>query len=368
VRMVWTKLGQRGGDVDPVLGCLARLQVVDQAKFPFIVGESTVQDLSHCEVYSKSGDFADLTWLSDAINHGNAINWEHVREVWKKHFISSSQEFSHLLSVCPDPGACLDSVAPKNLCILIEGEDGSTIAESCVQFSSKEGDAITDPNSVFYTASWNLLKNAPDQFEKLHVNKLDTLLWASQFAFSLMRVKENNIGTTARLQQALVDVSRSLKPEDDDKLALLWSHLFAGLLVVGERGISNSTALILSRKVSPIPSEWPELIKLLSQVGDRSATYAQLEKLYDSGFFARNEGPEPCVPDAQFAARLLELPTRTLSARWQVAILTSDITLPDSAASKLEEGLRTIDDPRKIRIKGAAGDALRKLASEKNVG
>ena len=41
----------------------------------------------------------------------------------------------------------------------------------------------------------------------------------------------------------------------DEIVTGLWSHLFAGLMVVGESGISNSATLMLSRKVSPIPSE-----------------------------------------------------------------------------------------------------------------
>jgi hypothetical protein len=73
VNMIWTaKLKLRSDDVHltSLLKCLTRLQVADQAKFPHIVGEGLPQDLSHCEVFSKPGDFADLMWLVDAINHG----------------------------------------------------------------------------------------------------------------------------------------------------------------------------------------------------------------------------------------------------------------------------------------------------------
>lgn len=72
-RMVWTKKLNILSD-DPrlqsLLESLTRLQVVDQAKFPYILSEALAQDLSTCEVFSKSGDFADLMWLVDAINHG----------------------------------------------------------------------------------------------------------------------------------------------------------------------------------------------------------------------------------------------------------------------------------------------------------
>eukprot|EP00026_Physarum_polycephalum_P000107 Phypoly_transcript_00107.p1 GENE.Phypoly_transcript_00107~~Phypoly_transcript_00107.p1 ORF type:complete len:2193 (+),score=228.94 Phypoly_transcript_00107:718-6579(+) len=379
VRMVWTeklKISSDDTRLQALLSCLARLQVVDQAKFPHITGEGLAQDLSYCEVFSKSGNFADLTWLVDVINHGNAINWNSVKEVWKTHHISSAQEFSHLLSVCPDPGACLESVFPKNLCTLIEGEDGTTIAESCVQFCSKDGD-IRNPHSVYFTAAWNLFKNAPMYLEKFHVSLLNTLLWASQFAFSLMRVKENPVGTTSRLQQALFDLTRTHGTVEI--VAGLWSHLFAGLLEVGTSGVSNAVALLLSRKVSPIPSEWPEVIKLLAQVEEKTATYLQLEKLYESGFFApppiasSSSSPvltmEVVLPDAQFCTRLLELNNRTLSVRWQVAILTSDLVLPDfveTHTSKLEEGLVSLVDAQKIRLQGALGQALQKIKQSKN--
>jgi len=380
VRMVWTKKLKIQSDdprLQPLLSSLTRLQVTDQAKFPYIVGENLEQDLSSCDVYSKSGNFADLAWLVDAINHGNAINWKSVKDVWKTHHISSAQDFSHLLSVCPDPGACLDSVFPRNLCTLIEGEDGTTIAESCVQFCSKAGDS-TNPHSVYFTAAWNLFKNAPLQLEKYQVSQQNTLLWASQFAFSLMRVKENPIGTSSRLQQTLFELTRT-NDMTIEKIAALWSHLFAGLLTVGESGISNEVALLLSRKVRPIPSEWPEVIKLLAQVEEKTVAYLQLEKLYDSGFFAQSpvasssSAPilvrEIAIPDTQFCTRLLELNNRTLSVRWQAAILTSDLELPASAvafAPKLEEGLASLADPQKIRLRGPLGEALRKIKQSKN--
>jgi hypothetical protein len=91
VRMVWTKKLKIPSDdprLQPLFSSLTRLQVIDQAKFPFIVGESLEQDLSSCEVYSKSGNFADLAWLVDAINHGYALFTCQINELISKIFIS----------------------------------------------------------------------------------------------------------------------------------------------------------------------------------------------------------------------------------------------------------------------------------------
>jgi hypothetical protein len=91
--------------------------------------------------------------------------------------------------------------------------------------------------------------------------------------------------------------------------------------------------------------QWPEVIKLLAQVEEKTVAYLQLEKLYDSGFFApspvasSSSAPilvrEITIPDTQFCTRLLELNNRTLSVRWQAAILTSGTLLPLSYLSPL---------------------------------
>jgi hypothetical protein len=68
--------------------------------------------------------------------------------------------------------------------------------------------------------------------------------------------------------------------EAEDHIALLWSHIFSGLLVVGEKhdGIPYHGALILARKVSPPSEEWPELVKILHRVVNHTASYTELGK------------------------------------------------------------------------------------------
>lgn len=70
VKTIWTSLGHQETQVLQILGCLQSLQLVDQAKFPFITGESGSSDLAYGEVFSKTGDFKDLMWLADTLNHG----------------------------------------------------------------------------------------------------------------------------------------------------------------------------------------------------------------------------------------------------------------------------------------------------------
>jgi hypothetical protein len=361
VKVIWTQAGVSEDHVMASLGCLTRLQVVDQAKFPFIMGESGATDFSRGEVFSKSGFYSDIMWLADTINHGHAVNWETIKETWKNNYISSSHEFSHLLSVCPDPAACLASVTPKNLCILIEGDEGTSIAEHCVL--SCPPDTRNDPNSVYFTAAWNLYRNTPDIFIEKKINTLDTLLWASQFAFSLVRVKEDPVKCTERLQKTLIEETNALfhNAENIDKIALLWSHLFAGLMVVGENGIEPAVAIALSRKVHPIPAEWPEVLKVLAHVEDLSATHHHLERLFT--FFSQSPG----LLDNHFVHRLLALQKRTLSPLWQYMILTSDVTLKKTIpniTTLLEEGLRLITNASKIMIQGPNAATLKRAICE----
>jgi hypothetical protein len=74
--------------------------------------------------------------------------------------------------------------------------------------------------------------------------------------------------------------------EAENKIAILWSHLFSGLLVVGKNGVPNQTALILAKKVSPPSEGWPQVVKILYQVVQGTASYSQLG-MYTKG---REEG------------------------------------------------------------------------------
>ncbi len=73
VKTIWVKRGFSEKEITPILGVLSRLQLVDQAKFPFITSESDRSNFSSWDVYSKSGDFTDVMWLADSINYGYIV-------------------------------------------------------------------------------------------------------------------------------------------------------------------------------------------------------------------------------------------------------------------------------------------------------
>jgi hypothetical protein len=56
----------------------------------------------------------------DAILQGFALNWDAVREVWYRNYITDVDAYCELLELVPDKSSCLRSVAPSNLAILME--------------------------------------------------------------------------------------------------------------------------------------------------------------------------------------------------------------------------------------------------------
>jgi hypothetical protein len=84
------------------LTCLTKLNLIDQVGFPYIVDESApITTLSQCETFARQGDYTDIKWLIETIEHGYAVNWKEVKEIWKTHFITRAQDFADLLSICP---------------------------------------------------------------------------------------------------------------------------------------------------------------------------------------------------------------------------------------------------------------------------
>ena len=70
VQTIWIRVGIARKPITDTLGCLSRLQLIDQAKFPCITGESGIIDFSKADVFSKAGNYNDIMWLADTINHG----------------------------------------------------------------------------------------------------------------------------------------------------------------------------------------------------------------------------------------------------------------------------------------------------------
>ena len=126
------------------------------------------------------------------------------------------------------------------------------------------------------------------------------------------------------------------------------------------------------------------MVKLLGNVVHKTAVFWQLEKLYESNYFRRDD--YVTVPDSEFALSLLQFPKGTISTQWQKAILQSsindaylvlfvprnifntenflfffffliriDITLntSDDVIMKLEEGLKTLDRPELVKVEGS---------------
>lgn len=111
--MAYKKVGLR----QPHLDSLRQLQIIDQVGFPLILSTSSRSyPLSSVKGFAKYGDFNNLAWMADAIQHGYvgslhfhrstntsryAMDWNQAKKAWGEQYITSFVDLSHLLSVCP---------------------------------------------------------------------------------------------------------------------------------------------------------------------------------------------------------------------------------------------------------------------------
>lgn len=67
----------------PGLGVLRRLQVIDQIGFPRVLGEADECSLGSCVAFCHHGDYNDLVWMINAVQHGKALDWDKVGSEWR---------------------------------------------------------------------------------------------------------------------------------------------------------------------------------------------------------------------------------------------------------------------------------------------
>ncbi len=84
------------------LRCLGKLTLIDQEVFPLILDENANStNLSSCHGFCRRGDYTDLHWMADSVEHKCSIDWDQARRVWERHHITSAKDLAHLISVCP---------------------------------------------------------------------------------------------------------------------------------------------------------------------------------------------------------------------------------------------------------------------------
>eukprot|EP00656_Telonema_subtile_P055937 TRINITY_DN8825_c0_g1_i1.p1 TRINITY_DN8825_c0_g1~~TRINITY_DN8825_c0_g1_i1.p1 ORF type:complete len:1950 (-),score=403.34 TRINITY_DN8825_c0_g1_i1:127-5976(-) len=361
-----TYVFRSGGHTVPSLDVLRRLDMIDQVGFPLIRSEARYGPLISCDGFAARGDYSNLQWMADKIQHGHAINWERAHLCWKTQYITSPKMFDHLLSVCPDPGKCLSAVEPGNLCMLINSATSTSLAEKVVRFSPTKADeaAHTIEDSPFFMSCWQILRNQPprggkatkyssEELTDCGVNLAAVLNWASRFALHLLDVEDDRTGRSEFLQQMLAQTTtecllRADKMENPEarrkqqQMAVeIWGNLFAPLLHVGieNHGVPYEAALLIATSQHPPHPEWPPLVRLLCEMVHKKGSPELLEKLSPSHPFFRRfhqrdaDFLEPTgfyVPE-EIIAGLLEMQGGSLNLNWQVHLLTKvpGLEVPD---------------------------------------
>src|SRR5690606_23458685 len=122
-----------------------------------------------------------------------SINWDAAKRVWKTSFINDSKLFNELVSACPHPLSCLESVDRYNLMNLIKNMNSPSLAYQVLQCMKPGPLEHKSPDSAYYMASWIILLHEIDKLiEKKPLNHLkytlNTLLWASQYAIHYLNI------------------------------------------------------------------------------------------------------------------------------------------------------------------------------------
>ncbi len=113
------------------------------------------------------------------------------------------------------PGVCINSVAPKNLCSLIESSSEHVLAESILKHMmvSQERE-VANADSAYLRAAWFLFRNHSELLPKDLLR--DTLLWASKFAYDADKVRSDAEQKTRYLCKQLVEVTQELLEQAAD--------------------------------------------------------------------------------------------------------------------------------------------------------
>jgi hypothetical protein len=316
IRMVCYHMKAPEPQYDPLL----RLQMVDQVGFPLIVATSNnTGSLVSCDAFAKKGDYNDLKWLANTVEHGYAIDWNTVAACWQSQFITSPKDFEHLMSVCPDPSACVAAINSKNLSLLIESSTVS-LCNRVLNYLVPSQEEHLRPDSAYYTAAWFLFRNQPDApytsqvvtNAKVDITKM--LIWASHFGFYATNVPNDPRGRTKFLQQELNKATGNLLKEMDkqkdvllcnklkDMIVELWSHNFASLSVVGTTndGMPYEAAFILAESQYPPRLDWHPLLQILSRILHKHGDQTDCDSLVNHEMFYRFKEREKTDPTDDF--------------------------------------------------------------------
>jgi hypothetical protein len=389
----WVSMAYKKANLkQPHFDSLRQLLIIDQVGFPLILSTSSRSyPLSSVKGFAKYGDFNNLAWMADAIQHGYAMDWNQAKKAWGEQYITSFADFSHLLSVCPDPVVCLTAIHPKNLALLIESSRSAEFCKTILKWypmNRIEGDMFHSPVN---TAAWLLLRNQPAPYEprliqtiNKDLSQLKVLIWASKAGIFNLTVNDDIEGRTNFIRSLLIAETSALfegkkcshgtvniQDQHIKNLIDLWSNLFAPLLEVGliNGGIPYEAGLILAATQYPANSRWPDLIHRLGKIIYRQGGLEDAEALLDHNFFVRVE--ERYAHDPNHAVKIPNilvpglLSIKNLHKKWQIILLeTEGVHIPNEfctaeGLSNLQLGIAQLRNIASLRI--AQGPVRKKI-------
>lgn len=351
---IWVKMVREKStlptDLDS-LSTLKKLKVIDQPIFPRIEYSASDSPLDKCSALTRKGNYMDLEWLMETLEHGYNLDWTLAKEQWSNQYLTNALDLAHLLSVTSDPGSCLDAVDPRNISSLIESQREMSLAEQCIEHS-KEYQMIDDPqkilnlieksgfsDSVFFSASWFVFKNQNISRVKENKKIMNSLplifLWASEFASDKLEVLSGASERTKELRTQLFKISSDLVEKrnntkgkerlDWEKIIIkLWSFIFRPLLDFSEEmnnGVPFEIAFILAFNQTNIREEWPEIISVINKIYWKTDLQQSQSRLTQICKILRHSSGEDGFCDHKFIEGILSIPDLDISV--QRALLES---------------------------------------------
>ena len=245
---------------------LSQLEVVDQAGFPFVTGvrdSSQVCSVNSVQRFFKSGDYSDLVWLKDVIEHGYAVSWEIVKEHWGN--VSDLGGVLSVLSVCPNPSVCVTAIPLDRMFFFLQKSSNKRFPEALLEYLEYDSQSLGFPRDSFeeliFTALWTYIRtirmgedDSPRKTHQrivtwleIHSLKLgQALQWINTVGREQKVVYSSGTEVQRLLKYLVIMESRALQdsilqlPEQSEKrlekeqeLCKLWEGYFSSLLDIG---------------------------------------------------------------------------------------------------------------------------------------
>ena len=425
-------LGMEDSDVkgheEGVMRQMQELGIVHHHLFPYLYKTGQHANVSlqegECLVLSTDGDFTNLTWMDEALQHQRSFNWDTVGRVWERSFVTDVEALGNILQRVPHHrDLVINALQPQNLKnLLSQASDSSCLFDAVLECypTSKIEQELDSFQSPFMLAAWlhvihqdlarwtaspcevieKLTERlpVPDTFTGGACKVIRCLLllrWGSKFGGMWSEVPDKAKLRETALKKTYMTVMHRCAAELSDEryfapdgalrdlLLPIWVGTFADFAKVqcGEDGLPLRVAFAVVQwkgGITPHVSWHPSLKRLWNATQPEGLTYEDTHGiLRDIGWpETDNLSAFPpsllgCILLTQPAGSLSQLPPDHHKRLLEIPVTVEPRNLPDGVPrqgvlNNMERALLRVKDEGDLKITGTIGDELRECFERAN--